>query len=404
VEKKEKTNNKNNKSIFNTAQVVTIALSTAIISIIMGIVLAESVFLDKNEGTKYSEEITNFIKEYEKVKENYYQDIDDKDAMKNALQGVINSLDDYSTVVDDSLSNTLTTRLQGTYQGFGIEIANDADKNIIVVSVMDNSPAKEAGMQPGDVIKKINNEEIKELTTTEFVTKVKNSKETKFTLLVERDSKSVELKLERKLVTLDSVATEVYERNNKKVGYIYVSLFAYNTDVQFSQALEKLEKQGIDSLIVDLRYNTGGHLTAVENMMSEFLDKSHVIYQIESKKGTKKYYSKTDKKRDYKVVVLVNNSSASASEMFTATMKEEYGATIMGVTTFGKGTVQEVTDSNSDVQYKLTTKKWLTPKGNWINKKGIKPTIEVKLDVKDETSFTVEEDNQLQSAIDYLTK
>ncbi len=404
MEKKEKTNNKNNKSIFNTAQVVTIALSTAIISIIMGIVLAESVFLDKNEGTKYSEEITNFIKEYEKVKENYYQDIDDKDAMKNALQGVINSLDDYSTVVDDSLSNTLTTRLQGTYQGFGIEIANDADKNIIVVSVMDNSPAKEAGMQPGDVIKKINNEEIKELTTTEFVTKVKNSKETKFTLLVERDSKSVELKLERKLVTLDSVATEVYERNNKKVGYIYVSLFAYNTDVQFSQALEKLEKQGIDSLIVDLRYNTGGHLTAVENMMSEFLDKSHVIYQIESKKGTKKYYSKTDKKRDYKVVVLVNNSSASASEMFTATMKEEYGATIMGVTTFGKGTVQEVTDSNSDVQYKLTTKKWLTPKGNWINKKGIKPTIEVKLDVKDETSFTVEEDNQLQSAIDYLTK
>ncbi|HPF83501.1 MAG TPA: S41 family peptidase [Bacilli bacterium] len=334
MEKKEKTNNKNNKSIFNTAQVVTIALSTAIISIIMGIVLAESVFLDKNEGTKYSEEITNFIKEYEKVKENYYQDIDDKDAMKNALQGVINSLDDYSTVVDDSLSNTLTTRLQGTYQGFGIEIANDADKNIIVVSVMDNSPAKEAGMQPGDVIKKINNEEIKELTTTEFVTKVKNSKETKFTLLVERDSKSVELKLERKLVTLDSVATEVYERNNKKVGYIYVSLFAYNTDVQFSQALEKLEKQGIDSLIVDLRYNTGGHLTAVENMMSEFLDKSHVIYQIESKKGTKKYYSKTDKKRDYKVVVLVNNSSASASEMFTATMKEEYGATIMGVTTW----------------------------------------------------------------------
>lgn len=391
------------KSTFNIYQVLTIAILTSLFSLIMGIVISSSTSINKKSDN--SEAINNFIDEYLAIKDDYYEDIDDKESMKTALEAIVNSLDNYSTVVDDSLSNTLTTKLQGTYQGFGIEIVNDADKNIIVAGIVDDSPAESAGLKVLDVIKKLDNQNVTGLTTTDFVSLVKESTKTSFVLTVDRNGQEMNIKLERKMVTLKSVATDIYERNNKKIGYIYINLFAYNTDVQFGEALDDLESKNIDSLIVDLRYNTGGHLTAVENMMSEFLNKKHVIYQIQSKSETKKYYSKTNEKRDYNVVVLVNGYSASASEMFAAAMQEEYGAIIMGTTTFGKGTVQEVQDSSlTGMQYKLTTKKWLTPKGNWINGVGIKPDIVVELNVKDQTNFTDEEDNQLQSAINELVK
>ena len=176
-----------------------------------------------------------------------------------------------------------------------------------------------------------------------------------------------------------------------------------NTDTQFKKHLDELEKDGIDSLIIDLRGNTGGHLTSVENMMSMFLDKTKVIYQIESKGKTTKYYSKGKETKKYPIVVLVDELSASASEMLTATLKESYGATVVGKTTFGKGTVQELLDSNEN-QYKITTKKWLTPNGNWINEVGVKPDVEVDLDEKYLKEPTKENDNQLQKAIEVLTK
>lgn len=394
---------KEQKSIFNLSQVLTIAVLTSIFSLTMGIILANFSF--GNSDNKYSDEVQSFVDEYLTIKEEYYEEMDDKVYMKVALEAILNSLDMHSTVVDESLSNNLTTKLQGTYQGFGIEIISDDTGKIHIVGVIDDSPASEAGLKPLDIILTINGQGVTGLTTNEFVNLVKDSNETKFELEIEREGKQLTIELERKLVTLKSVASEIYERNNKKIGYIYVNVFAYNTDIQFANELKELEKQGIDSLIVDLRYNTGGHLTAVENMMSMFLDKSHVIYQIQTKKDTKKVYSKTNDSKDYKVVVLVNEQSASASEMFAATMQEEYKATVLGVPTFGKGTVQEVQDSTStDVQYKLTTKKWLTPKGNWIDGVGVKPDIELELKVEDINSFTDEEDNQLQAAIDLLAK
>ncbi len=380
-------------SKFTLAQVVTISVSIAVISLLMGIGVTYAVLSKSNNPA-----ITKFLSEYSKLKDNYYKDIKDEDAMKTALEAIINSLDNYTTVVDDNLSNSLSTSLQGEYEGFGIQVANDDAKNIVVVGVIKDSPAEKAGFEPLDMIVSMDGEKISGLTTSQFATKVKNSKKSEFSIVVKRDNKEITLKLKREKVTLTSVVSDVIERDNKKIGYIYVNLFAYNTDIQFRKELLSLEQKGIDSLIVDLRYNTGGHLSSVENMMSEFLDKSHVIYQIESKDGTTKHYSNTSNKRSYKMVVLVNEHSASAAEMFTATMKEEYGATVVGVTTYGKGTVQEVQDAESiGEQYKITTKKWLTPKGNWINEKGIKPDVEVKL-----TDY--EKDNQLEAAIKVLTK
>ena len=168
--------------------------------------------------------------------------------------------------------------------------------------------------------------------------------------------------------------------------------------------MKTLEKQNIDSLIIDVRENTGGHLTTAVSLLSNFLDSKHVIYQIEKDNKTTKYYSKGKVQKKYPIVVLQNENSASASELLSAALKEEYGATIVGKTSFGKGTVQEVVSLSNGDTYKFTTKKWLTPKGNWIHKKGIAPDIEVNLSEKYQENPVEENDNQLQAAIDYLLK
>lgn len=390
---------KKNKAIFNIQQLATLLVLTSIFSIIMGVVVGSS--NNKLGIVKDNDAFSSFIVEYNKIKENYYEDLDDKEMMKKAIEHIVASLDANSVVIDDNLSNTLTTQLQGSFEGFGIEISNEIKTNdIVVVNVLEDTPASRAGLKSMDKIKMIDDKNVEGMDTIEFINMVKSSTASKFVLTIIRGDEELKLDITREKVVLTSVASEIYERNNKKIGYIYVSLFAYNTDEQFAKALTELEKEGIDALIVDLRYNTGGHLTAVENMMSEFLDKTHVIYQVQTKKETKKYYSKTDVSRNYDMVVLVNEYSASASEMFTAAMKEEYGATIIGTTTFGKGTVQEVQNSVSgDFQYKLTTKKWLTPKGNWINEKGIEPDIVVELNEEN-----LNEDIQLEKALEEIVK
>ena len=164
-------------------------------------------------------------------------------------------------------------------------------------------------------------------------------------------------------------------------------------------AVNSLESDNINSLIVDVRGNSGGHLQAAEDITSIFLDKTHVIYQIETKEETVKYYSTSSKGKDYPVAILVDENSASASEIFAGAMKEEYKAILVGKKTYGKGTVQEVHSLGNDkIDYKITTKKWLTPKGNWIHKKGIEPDIEVELDLNSNV------DTQLEAAINALLK
>jgi carboxyl-terminal processing protease len=183
-----------------------------------------------------------------------------------------------------------------------------------------------------------------------------------------------------------------------------VSIFAANTYKQFKEELEKLEKDKIDSLIIDLRGNGGGHLSSVTNMISLFLDSSHVIYQTQTKKETEKTYSTGNVTKKYKIVLLCDDQSASASEVMMGALKDEYKATIIGTTSFGKGTVQELLTLPSDTQYKLTTKKWLTPNGTWVNGIGIKPDIEIKLSDEYIKNPSKENDNQLQEAIKYLSK
>ena len=391
---------KKNKNLFKISELFSLIIITMIVSLTLGYFLGQRM----NGTTKLSDEMKKFINDYNEIKENYYEDINDKEILKKALESVVNSLGD-STVIDNSLSNSINTELKGQYSGFGIQIANTKDNRILIVSIIDDSPALEAGLKAGDIILKMDGESVEGKTTDEFTKLVKGSNKQTIILTLLRDNKEIDIAVTRKIVTLKSVSSKIFEQDGKKVGYIYISIFAANTDSQFKKELIDLEKKGINSLIIDVRDNTGGHLTSVENIISLFLDKKHVIYQIESKGKITKTYSKNNDSKKYKVVMLVNENSASASEMLTAAMKEEYNSEVVGMKTFGKGTVQEVGNtSNTNLNYKITTKKWLTPKGNWINKKGIEPTIKVELSKEYIKNPSEETDNQLKTAIETAIK
>ena len=400
IDKHNKRKRKKRKDCFSSGETILIVVITSVVSILMGLFVSSKLGVNS-----LSDDMKNFIKELNSVKNSYYESIEEKELLDVALKSVINSLGDpYSGVLSDSLSNSINTELNGSYSGLGVEVTATEDKFIKIVNVIANSPAEKAKLQSGDVIIKLNGESIEGLGTTEFSTKVKSAEDQTLKLTIKRNNEEIEFSVKREVIELQSITTDIIEKNNKKVGYIYISIFAANTHKQFSTALKDLENKKIDSLIIDVRDNSGGHLTAVENIMSLFLDSSKIIYQTDDKGKIVKYYSKGSKNIKYPLAVLINGVSASASEMLAATLDEQCNAILVGETTFGKGTVQELKDTSSNVQYKITTKKWLTPNGNWIHEKGVNPDFEVSLDDKYYDNPSVETDNQLQKAIYELTK
>ena len=394
----------NEQKQFKISEVTTLIIITLIIGFILGLSIFK-VFSENKEEKIKDKELTKFIENYNYIVENYYGDLDKNKLIDSAISGMLDSIEDpYTTYINESTSNTFSTALEGSFEGIGVEIINDSDNNVVVYSVIDNSPAQKAGIKPLDVLISVNGKSIEGMDTSDFVTLIKKSEDSELEIELKRENEIIKVKLKREIVTIKSTKSELFEKNNKKIGYIYISIFANNTYNQFKQELEKLEKEGIDGLIIDVRGNTGGHLTAVENILSLFLDKTHIIYQTEDKNGTAKAYSKGNETKQYNIVVLTNESSASASEIFAASLSEEYNATLVGKKTYGKGTVQELKTLPDGEQYKFTTKKWLTPKGNWINEKGVEVDVEVEFNKDYYENPTYDNDKQLQTAINTITK
>lgn len=389
------------KKNFNYKEVIFLVVLTCLVSVLMGNSI--SMKKPKQEFTNQDEYLKEFENNYQYILDNYYDEVDKDAIIKGAIEGMVNALgDDYSVAISDENSNNFNIRLTGSYSGIGIEIINDSNYNIIISDVFENSPAEKAGLQVMDIITSIDDEDFTNKKTYELTNYIKDNNKEKYTIKIKRGTEEKTFEVTRELVQIKSIYSELKEVDNKKIGYIYISVFASNTAMQFKQAIESLEEQGIDSLIIDVRYNTGGHLTSVVDMLSCLLDSSKVIYQIESKNNTTKYYSRGDKTKNYPIVVLQNKQSASASELLSAALKEEYGATIIGEVSYGKGTVQELVTLSDGTQYKFTTKKWLTPHGNWINKTGVSVDIEEVLSEDYKENPTEENDNQLQKAIEYL--
>lgn len=356
-------------------------------------------------NTTVIEDTSELTRVYNLIINRYYGEVDKKELTSAAIKGMMNYLsDDYSMYFTEDEKNDFNERLNGVYTGLGVEITNDASNNAMIVTVFDNSSAKDANLKPGDIIAKINGEDVLGLGKEEVVKKIKGKNNYSFNMSVLRDNNLIDVKVVTKSITLSSVTSSVIEKDNEKIGYIYISIFALNTYDQFKEQLEELEKMKITSLIIDVRSNTGGHLTSVTSILDLFLNKTDVMYQIKSKDKIKKVYGTETSTRKYPIVVLTNELSASASEILASALKEAYGAKTVGIKTFGKGTMQNMLDLENGGMIKVTTEEWLTSKGNKINKEGVPVDYEVKLDEKYASNPSEETDNQLQKAIEVLTK
>ena len=388
------------KKNFNYKEVIFLVILTCVVSLWMGNAIKLNKIEPKAESDDYLKE---FEENYQYILDNYYDEVNKEAIIKGAISGMVNALgDDYSVAINDESSNNFNTRLTGSYSGIGIEIVNDNNYNIIISDVFEDTPAAKAGLKVMDVILSIDDVDFSNKKTSELTDYIKESNKEKYIIKVKRGTEELSFEIERQLIQIKSIYSELKEIDDHKIGYIYISVFASNTADQFKAAVESLEKQEMDSLIIDVRYNTGGHLTSAVEILSYLLSSDKVIYQIESKGITTKYYSKGSETKTYPIVVLQNKNSASASELLSAALKEEYGATIIGEVSYGKGTVQELVTLTDGTQYKFTTKKWLTPKGNWINGVGVSVDIEEALSKEYENNPTEENDNQLQRAVQYL--
>lgn len=340
---------------------------------------------------------------YDTIMSEYYKDVDSDKLIEGAINGMLESLDDEHTMYFDKKSKEeFDSELSGNYYGIGAQIQLTSDETIKITKVFDDSPAKKAGLKEEDVFVSVDGTSVKGKSATEVANMLKSDSVKTSTIVVKRNDKELTFKVTKENITLFSVSSEMLDNNGKNVGYLSVSIFGQKTYSQFKDALTKLEKQDMDFLIIDLRGNTGGYLSTVTNMLEEFIDKGNVIYQIQSSSGVKQYKTVKASEKKYKIVVLIDGGSASASEIMSAAMKEVYGATLVGQTTYGKGTVQTTKNLSNGSMIKYTIEKWLTPSGKNIDKEGIKPDYEVELGDSYKNNPTKENDAQLQKALDLL--
>lgn len=394
---------KDKKPTFELWEVLVITLvSSVIMGLSTGYVAYRS---NKNYVNTGNEYINELVKSYNNITANYYDNIDEKSLVDAAINGMLNYLGDpYTTYLDKTNTNSLTDALAGTYEGIGIEVSKNDNNEIEVKTVFDDTPSSEAGLLVGDVILKINEEDVTTKTTTDAVAIIKSSKSSNIKLQIKRNEEIKDIDVVRKELYLPVVSSELLNQNNKNIGYIAVDKFSETVFEQFSKELNKLEKNSLDGLIIDLRNNTGGFLVGATKMAELFLEKGKVIYSLQSKLDNEVTKDETDEKRDYKVYILVNKSSASASEILAAALKYSYGAKLVGTTTYGKGKVQKTSKLSDGTMYKYTSAKWLTPNGDCIDGIGLSPDLNVELSEEYANNMTKENDNQLQMALYEIVK
>lgn len=378
-----------------------------IIAILFGFLIGNVVSFTKKETTNSSvpSELKEFVDTYNDIVNNYYDKVNKEELIDAGIKGMINYLDDpYATYFDGTSSTNFNQTLEGNYEGVGIEVTLDNSK-VKITKVFADTPAKKAGIKVGDYITKVNGESVEGKSLSDVVSLIKNAKNKEVEITITRDNQEKAMKVTRTTVDMPYTSSKVYEENGKKIGYLKIEMFSNNITKQVKKELESLKKKNIDKLVIDVRDNPGGYLTQVTELLSLFMTKKDVIYQLQTKNNKEKVYGTSSKATySYPVVVLINENSASASEILASAFKETYNAEIVGVNSYGKGTVQKTGDLNNGDTIKYTVQKWLTPKGNWINEKGVTPTKEVKLELKENEILTEDNDNQLKAAIELASK
>lgn len=345
--------------------------------------------------------LAEFLEKYTELNDEFYEDIDKDKLIESAISGMLNYLGDpYTSYLDEDSASNLLEQLDGTYTGVGIEVTIDESSTISITKVFTGGPAEKAGMQVGDIFVSVNGVNSTGKTLNEVTDQIKNGESDTSVIVVLRDGKEMTFTVTRTELYIPSVETKIY---NNDIGYMSISTFSSTTSEQVKDSISLLESKNIGKLIIDLRNNGGGYLYSAQSIIEQFLEKGKIMFSIKSKTSTEVYKDNTDQHTTFKIVVLVNGASASASEILTGALKESYGATIVGTTTYGKGKVQQTSATGSGLM-KYTSAEWLIPSGVCIDEKGIEPDYMEALSQEYINNAIEENDNQLKKAIEVVGK
>ena len=353
-----------------------------------------------NTNDKLYEKIDLFGEVLEKIKQEYVDEIDQAEVMDSAINGVLQSLDPYSAYMSPEFFESMQTESKGEFGGLGIEIGMEAGVVKVIAPITD-TPAEKAGIKAGDFIVRINNEQVQGRTLMEAVKLMRGPVGSSIELTIRRKGlkKSLTFKIQRQIIEVKSVESKVLG-NQKNIGYVKLKSFNENSDKQFIKEIKNYEKQKkLIGYIIDLRNNPGGLLNQAITITDFFLEKGEIV----STKGrkiieTRKFFAKTgDGIKGKPVIVLINEGSASASEIFAGALKDHKRAIILGENSYGKGSVQSIIPLRNGGGIRLTISKYYLPSGKSISEVGVSPDIIVK--EENEFELDSDKDNQLAYAI-----
>ncbi len=392
------------KKKFSLSTVITISLLIGFVGFGFGFNypnIKDQIYSRTNKQTNLPSNLdyTEVERVYDELRKNFAGELDAGKLLEGAKEGLVKAAGDpYTEYLDQESANEFTDSLDGTFSGIGAEIAIKNDR-LVVVSPLVGSPAKAAGLLPGDVIVKINDESTDEMAIDQAVSKIRGpaGSEVRITIIRGNDAPK-ELKITRSNIEVPSVRSEIKPGN---IGYIELSRFSEDSTAKVKEAATSLKAQGATKIILDLRSNPGGLLDAAINISDEFLDAGKIV---EEKKNDKVIETAVAQQGGLLVglpaVVLINEGSASASEIIAGALQDNKAATIVGEKSFGKGSVQELIKIGKGAILKVTVALWYTPGGKNISKEGITPDVKVDLSPDD---FNNNRDPQLDRAMQILS-
>jgi len=334
------------------------------------------------EGEGY-EDLKVFTEALTMVKKNYVEEVKTRDLVYGAIKGMLSSLDPHSSFLNPDSYKEMQAETRGEFGGIGIQIGVK-EGMLTVIAPIEDTPAYRAGIKAGDKIIKINNEVTREMSLHDAVSKMRGAPKTSVTIAILREGwkETKDFTLVREIIKIKSVKSKLLEDG---IGYVKISQFQEQTAADLSAVMEKLTQEKINSLILDLRNNPGGLLNSAVSVTSQFLPPNKLVVYIKGRKGDRTEYNTSDDRPSYDapMIVLVNEGSASASEIVAGALKDWDRAVILGAKTFGKGSVQSVIPLSDGSGLRLTTAIYYTPKGTSIQATGIVPDIIVKLEPKE---------------------
>lgn len=391
---------KNSKGFNLVSVIIIICISSIVSGITTGIIATNS--YKSSTGLSYNDilndqELNDFLEVYSSILSNYYEDVNKEEMLDTAVDAMLNYLGDtYTSYLNSDEREALEERLKGTYEGIGIRILNTT-----IDSIVADSPAEEAGLQAGDVIVSVNGNDVTDKSGDEISILIKNSDNNTVNLVINRNG--TELSFDLKTAS-DLISPAInYKMIDNTIGYLQIELFSKTLSIQVEKAISDLKNQGMAKLIIDLRDNTGGYLESAEATANIFLEKGKLIYSLEDKEKTADYYDESEESTNFPIVILLNSTSASASEILAAALKDSYGAVFVGEKSYGKGKVQQTYQLSDGSMAKLTSAKWLRPNGQCIDGIGLIPDYESSLIINtNETGEAEIIDNQLNKAIEVI--